>query len=71
MSNDHAEWNKRFLEAIVWLQAKNTTKATEYLQFVEQHRGREVAEKAKANLVMCAKHEAFRNAKEKFKKMHK
>lgn len=51
-------WARLRLAAIAGLQRKNTAPATEYLRFVEQHRGREAAEQEGRQLHIAKRHPA-------------
>jgi hypothetical protein len=57
-----ATWHLMMLRAIAGLQAGDKSAATAYLQFVQQHRGREVSEQTKRRLLHLAQTSAFANA---------
>ncbi len=57
-----ATWHLMMLRAIAGLQAGDKSAATAYLQFVQEHRGREVSEQTKRRLLHLAKTSAFANA---------
>lgn len=48
--DDPQTWWRRLVDAVASLQAGNKAGATEYLQWIEKHRGRRVAEAAKREL---------------------
>ena len=49
-----ATWHLMMLRAIAGLQAGDKSAATAYLQFVQQHRGRQVSEETKHRLLRLA-----------------
>jgi hypothetical protein len=57
-----ATWHLMMLRAIAGLQAGDKSAATAYLQFVQQHRGREVSVQTKRRLLHLAQTSAFANA---------
>ncbi len=57
-----ATWHLMMLRAIAGLQAGDKSAATAYLQFVQQHRGREVSEQTKQRLLRLAQSSAFADA---------
>ncbi len=57
-----ATWHLMMLRAIAGLQSGDKSAATVYLQFVQQHRGREVSEQTKRRLLHLAQTSAFANA---------
>ena len=57
--SDPQVWWRLLVEAVAGLQRNDKTHATTYLQFVEQHRGRAVAVKAKANLIILRDAESW------------
>lgn len=61
---DPGTWYAAMLAAIVGLQRRDHTPVVEYLRFVEQHRGRAVAEAARAHLKVLASSRAYENAVE-------
>lgn len=65
MSDDVANpatWFDKQLHAIAGIQRGDTAPATEYLRFVEQHRGREAAHEARRSLRRLADSRAFADA---------
>ncbi|WP_428419201.1 hypothetical protein [Methylibium sp.] len=63
-SRDPGTWYVAMLTAIVGLQRRDHTPVVEYLRFVEQHRGRAVAEDARAHLKVLAGTRAYADAAE-------
>lgn len=57
-----ATWHLMMLRAIAGLQAGDKSAARAYLQFVQEHRGREVSEQTKHRLLHLAQTSAFANA---------
>ncbi|MGV1045547.1 hypothetical protein [Limnohabitans sp.] len=60
--HDPATWHLLMLQAIAGLQAGDKFPARTYLQFVQQHRGRQVSEETKHRLLRLAQTKAFANA---------
>lgn len=48
------EFWRRFVDAVIAFRARDISAAQSYLRWVEQQRGREVAEQAKLNVMRCA-----------------
>lgn len=51
---DPATWNKLMTAAVAGFQKGDNGPATVYLQFVEKHRGRQIAEEARARIKVYA-----------------
>ena len=62
--HDPATWHLLMLRAIAGLQAGDKSAARTYLQFVQQHRGRQVSEETKHRLLRLAQTKAFANARQ-------
>lgn len=60
--NDPATWHVLMLQAIVGLQTGDKAPARTYLQFVQQHRGRQVSDETKQRLLRLAQSKSFANA---------
>lgn len=61
---DPGTWYLAMLAAIVGLQRRDHAPVVDYLRFVEQHRGRAVAEDARAHLKVLAGTRAYADAAE-------
>jgi hypothetical protein len=48
---DPQVWWRRLVDAVAGLQSGSKVRATEYLQWVAEHRGRAVAEKSRKTLI--------------------
>jgi hypothetical protein len=69
MSDDPRVWFALMLKGIAGLQRGDKTPAKEYLQFVEAHRGRAVAEEASIEMRTYSKSKVFFNAADMLRKL--
>lgn len=61
--HDPRTWFRGFVEAVHGVQHGDKGPATAYLKLVEKHRGRDVAESTRANIITYAKHPKWQQAR--------